>query len=391
MDAARTALVLTGGGARAAYQVGVLAAIRDILPDARKNPFPILCGTSAGAINAAALATMAEDFGLAVNRLHTIWANFHAHQVYRADTLGISLSGARWLASLMGGWLVKTTPRSLLDNTPLRELLGRHLNFDRIDSAIHSGALRSVSITCSGYGSGQSVSFYQGHGSHEDWQRSQRFGSRTRLGVDHLMASSAIPFVFPAVRINREFFGDGSMRQMAPISPAVHLGADKILVVGAGQREKPDHYREQGGRYPSLAQIAGHALSSIFLDSLSVDIERLTRINRTVALIPDEVRRQKGLTLRPIDVLEISPSQRLDHLAARHVRSLPWALRALLGNIGALNKRGGALASYLLFEASYTRALIDLGYRDVQERRDEVLAFLEVSPAQSQLSSTPAR
>ena len=205
------------------------------------------------------------------------------------------------------------------------------------------------------------------------------------------MASSAIPFVFPAVRINREFFGDGSMRQMAPISPAVHLGADKILVVGAGQREKPDHYREQGGRYPSLAQIAGHALSSIFLDSLSVDIERLTRINRTVALIPDEVRRQKGLTLRPIDVLEISPSQRLDHLAARHVRSLPWALRALLGNIGALNKRGGALASYLLFEASYTRALIDLGYRDVQERRDEVLAFLEVSPAQSQLSSTPAR
>ena len=385
------ALVLTGGGARAAYQIGVLMGVRDLLPDRRKNPFPIICGTSAGAINAAALATMAEDFGFAVNRLQSIWANFHAHQVCRADTLGISLSGARWLASLMGGWLVKTTPRSLLDNTPLRELLGRHLNFDRIDSAIHSGALRSVSITCSGYGSGQSVSFYQGHGSHEDWQRSQRFGSRTRLGVDHLMASSAIPFVFPAVRINREFFGDGSMRQMAPISPAVHLGADKILVVGAGQREKPDHYREQGGRYPSLAQIAGHALSSIFLDSLSVDIERLTRINRTVALIPDEVRRQKGLTLRPIDVLEISPSQRLDHLAARHVRSLPWALRALLGNIGALNKRGGALASYLLFEASYTRALIDLGYRDVQERRDEVLAFLEVSPAQSQLSSTPAR
>jgi len=180
------------------------------------------------------------------------------------------------------------------------------------------------------------------------------------------------------VHLNREWFGDGSMRQVAPVSPAIHLGADKILVIGAG-RMADENARPPAETYPSLAQIAGHALSSIFLDSMSVDLERMSRINNTLSLIPEPVRRDKGMSLRPIDVLVIAPSQRLDHLAARHARALPWPVRVLLSGIGAMNQNGGALTSYLLFERSYTKALIDLGYADTVARRDEVRRFLDLS------------
>jgi NTE family protein len=313
-----------------------------------------------------------------VDNLLQVWENFSAHQVYRADPAGIGVAGARWLSTLALGWLTRRAPRSLLDNSPLRRLLGESLDFSRIAHAIDSGALHSVSITCSGYSSGQSVSFFQGRAGLEGWRRSQRIGAPAAITLDHLMASSAIPFIFPAVHLNREWFGDGSMRQVAPVSPAIHLGADKILVIGAG-RLADENARPVGTTYPSLAQIAGHALSSIFLDSMSVDLERMSRINRTLTLIPESVRSENGVALRPIDVLVIAPSQRLDHLAARHARALPWAVRTLLRGVGAMNQNGGALTSYLLFEQTYTRALIELGYADTMARRDEVLQFLDVT------------
>lgn len=378
MTGSRTALILTGGGARAGYQIGVLKAIRELLREPRRNPFPILCGTSAGALNAASLAAAADDFGAGVDGLVRVWENFSAHQVYRADPAGIGLSGARWLSTLALGWLTRRAPRSLLDNVPLRGLLASRIDFSRIGRAIDSGALHSISITCSGYSSGQSVSFFQGRADIAPWRRSQRVGAPAEISLDHLMASSAIPFIFPAVHLNREWFGDGSMRQVAPISPAIHLGADRILVIGAG-RLADESARPKGETYPSLAQIAGHALSSIFLDSMSVDLERMNRINTTLSLIPDAVRRDKGTTLRPIEVLTIAPSQRLDHLAARHAQALPWPVRALLRGIGAMNPNGGALTSYLLFEQPYTRALIDLGYADTLARRSEVVEFLDLS------------
>ncbi len=368
--------MLAGGGARAAYQVGVLKAIRDLLPQPEHNPFPILCGTSAGAVNAATLAVFADNFDQGVQNLLEVWENMRAHLVYRCDPLSIARTAARWLSVMM--LLSRTSPRSLLDNTPLAAMLSRRLDFGRIQENIDSGALYSVSVTCSGYASGQSVSFYQGGPDVGAWERTHRLGCATPLRVEHLMASSALPFIFPAVMINREYFGDGSMRQIAPISPALHLGADRVMVIGTG-RQSSEEPRVGGSTYPSLAQIAGHAMNSIFLDSLNVDIERLQRINRTIALVPADVLRDSGNPLRKIEVLVISPSQPIERFAPLYLEELPRTLRFVLRGIGAMRSNGSNLASYLLFERGFCRALIDLGYQDTFERRGEVLEFLRAA------------
>lgn len=372
-----TALVLTGGGARAAYQVGVLLAVAKLSSNRRQNPFPILCGTSAGAINAASIACLADNFGKAVSVLASFWRNMHAGDIYRADPLGIGLSGARWLSTLTMGWLLRNPPRSLLDNAPLRELLTRHLDFRGIERSIANGALHALSISASGYESGDNINFFQGNPDAQPWRRVQRIGIRAEIGVEHLLASSAIPFIFPATKIHREYFGDGSMRQLAPISPAIHLGAERVLIVGAGRKNEHQE-RRRTDSHPSLAQIAGHALSSIFLDSLAVDIERMQRINRTLSAIPSETRRTSDIPLRPIRTLIISPSERLERIAAQNANSLPWAMKMMLGGIGGMNRRNGTLTSYLLFEKPYTRALIDLGYADTMARSQEVGDFLDL-------------
>ncbi|WP_306391154.1 patatin-like phospholipase family protein [Telluria beijingensis] len=378
-------MILTGGGARAAYQAGVLHAISRILQDAGRpaaySPFDIICGTSAGALNATALACRADNFAGGVRGLLAVWENVVTHAVYRADSLAVLRSGARWLSLLSFGWLLRkwhaAPPRSLLDNTPLAGLLHRALDLPRLDANLESGRLHALAITASSYSSGHHLTFYQSAARVEPWVRHQRMALPTQIGVEHLLASSAIPFVFPAVPLylagHREFCGDGSMRQAAPIAPAIHLGATRVLVVGAGRMGEPASLEPAQAGYPSLAQVAGHALSSIFLDSLAADVERLQRVNHTLARIPLEVR--ATMPLRQVDLLTIAPSEPLDDIAARHTASLPAPVRTLLGALGALETRGAALASYLLFEASYTRELIRLGEHDTLARRADVLEF----------------
>ena len=385
----KTALFLAGGGARAAYQIGVLQAILSLLSEygwsARQNPFEIICGTSAGAINATALACRADDFEESITHLLRIWRNLEVEQVYRADSIGVLRSGARWLSLLSFGWLLRKwhaqPPNSLLDNAPLVGLLHKMLDLPRLDQALSSGVLDALAVSASSYTGGSHVTFYQSARAIPPWRRAQRMSVQQQIGVDHLLASAAIPLIFPAVPLycndRCEYFGDGSIREVAPVSPAIHLGATKILVIGSGHVGGPQRNFAEYSGYPSLAQIAGHAMSSIFLDGLSVDLERIMRINGTLSLLTPEQRRQTPL--RQVNLLAITPSVPLDSLASRHVGSLPLPIRTLLSTIGATERRGGALASYLLFEASYTRSLIELGQIDTLSRRDEVLRFFDIN------------
>jgi NTE family protein len=371
----RVGLVLPGGGARAAYQVGVLRAVADLLPARSANPFPVVTGTSAGAVNATAIAVHADRFRVAIGNLERVWRNFQVGQVFRADSGTVIRSGLHWaLAMLSGGWLLPP-PRSLFDNSPLRELLRGQFDFAGIRRSIDAGHLDAIAMSAAGYSTGRSVSFYDSKPGCDPWSRTRRTGEPADLSLDHVMASVAVPFLFPPVSLGDEYYGDGAMREANPFSAAIHLGAQRLLVVGT--RNESRLQTPLPPVSPTFGQIFGYMLDALFSDGLYADLERLTQINQIV----DRVGALAGVgennvNLRRIDIMVIMPSRDLSEIARHHTASLPRALRTLLRTMGALNSGGGQLMSYLMFQDSYTRELIALGYQDAMKRSDDLLSFL---------------
>lgn len=372
-----TALVLPGGGARGAFQVGVLKALAELMPKGSPNPFAVISGTSAGAINSVVLASKARRFRVAVAELDRVWSNFRCHQVFRTNNLTMLKSSLHWLASIVLGGFLVGTPKSFLDNAPLRALLSRNVRFPRIDDAIVCGYLEAVAVTAASYATARSTTFFQAASGHDNWSRTRRVGVSGDLHLDHLMASIAVPMIFPPARINGEYFGDGAMRQATPLSPAVHLGADRILVIGV-RDETADKNPEPATKqeHPSFAQIAGYMLDASFMDGLYSDLERMTRINQLIDSVRPEHRSGSLRHMRAIDTMLVVPSKDLRVIAHKHRTELPFAVRALLHGIGGRGQGENRLLSFLMFEQAYTRELIELGYQDAMEVKDELRDFV---------------
>ena len=364
---------MSGGGAHAAYQVGVLRAIVRILPRHAENPFHIYCGTSAGALNCTALAAHADNLREGVQRLTRIWGHFQVEQVFMADWGSLSWTAARWVSAFVLGGFGRPLPLALLDRAPLEDLLATYLSLDHIAARIDAGLLHAVSVTALSYASGQSVTFFEGVPQLRSWSRADRVGVPAKLSLAHLLASSAIPFVFEPVALGDDYFADGSMRQTAPLSAALHLGARRLFVIGA-QSPVPEPTIPHKGP-PSVAQMAGHVLNSIFLETLDSDLERLERINQTVRVLGCHGP-ESSVGLSEIDCFTMHPSQNLFALATLHRDALPHSLRFFLGVLGGRRRSDSALSSYLLFERGYCRHLMALGYADAMRNAPAIRVFL---------------
>jgi NTE family protein len=369
-------LVLTGGGARAAYQVGALRALVELFGNG-PLPFPVVCGVSAGAINGSSLAAGADDFPAAVKHLTDTWLSLTPEHVYRTDALSLVSIGSGWFRGLTaGGTQPPRRYNHLLDTAPLRELLGREIRFDAIRENVERGLVRGVAVSATNYETGTSVTFFDGAASLNPWARSRRMGVRTPITLDQVMASSSIPIFFPPVQVGGSWYGDGGVRLTAPMSPALHLGADRVLVIGIRHPRTAEETLEinaaaQRDDLP-LSQILGVLMNAVFLDSLEPDIERVERVTEML----DRIQRPADSHLRPVHILLLQPSQDLASLAADQVMRFPRTLRFLLKGLGVSQNGGADLLSYLAFEQQYIERLVTLGYEDTRARFDEIREFV---------------
>ncbi len=363
-------LILTGGGARSAYQIGVLRALAQMLPGAR-NPFPVIVGTSAGAVAASVLAAEAHAWRHAVAGLERVWGNFRTEQVFYVDVPHMVRAGLHWTLALLSSGLVLSPPKAILDTAPLRALLGQEVDCGGIRRSIERGHLRACALCTTGYSSGQSVAYFSGRPQLAEWSRVQHVGRRSELTLDHIMASVAIPLLFSPIKLGAEFFGDGSMRQLNPLSPAIHLGADRLLIIGVSADQSSGVDGDATPTMPTAGDVFGFMLDTLFTDRIHGDLEHVERLNELVRTVPDT------RAVRRIETFMITPSVDPNEIAAQHVAAMPRGLRALLRVLGGRPEVSGhQLTSYLTFEAPYTQALIELGYRDAMSVRSALLPFV---------------
>jgi NTE family protein len=380
-------LVLSGGGARGAYQVGVMKAVAEIWGPRHPTPFKVVTGLSVGAINASGLACGAHNFQQAAGNLEKLWMSLTCARIYKTGFLPLTNCLLHWAGSFVFSSLGLRNPRALLDNSPLKQLLTSEMDLSALNRCLEHGLLDALAISASSYQNGQSVTFYDSRKNVPPWSRSRREGRPRVLTIKHVMASTALPFLFPAQRINKAYYGDGALRQTSPFSPAIHLGASKIFAVGGRDGEIDALENPDKPVYPSTGDVAGHLLDILFNDNLDMDLERLLRINKTLERLT-EVQKQ-SLSLRPIDTFMIRPSEDIRQITARNVDALPWTVKALIRGLGGW-KPPFLLPSYLMFEKGFIGDLIALGYRDGLAQKDAIADFLGPPPEGPRFRRRPA-
>ncbi len=385
ITATKTGLILSGGGARAAYQVGVLLGVSEILPAGSRQPFPIICGTSAGAINALGLAGQAGNFRARTRALASLWASLESESIYRTHFWGVARNALAILRAAVSPRYARRKPLALLDNSPLRELLTDAVKFTHIDRAMARGELEALAVTAINYNTGHTTTFCQGRQPVDPWMRAKRIAEPVDLSVDHLMASSALPTLFPATQIGNDWFGDGALRQTRPLSPAIRLGADRLLIIGVKEKERFGPEPERAPSPPTIPQVVGQMMNAMFLDAMEADLETLERINGFVATLEAYGHETEASTpLRDIDFLTISPSRSLAQIAREHINDLPRSMRWFLTATGSIKEGGsGGALSYILFEKRYCEALIELGYQDAMAKSAEIRDFFAISESSS--------
>lgn len=367
---------MSGGGARGAYQAGVVKALAEICKEiGRPDAFRVITGVSAGAINATFLAARHDDFLRSANKLADIWCHLNINQVFRTDIRSFGNIGFHWATDILtSGFVSSKRANFLLDASPLFQFLTDHIDFANIRRNLDSGLIDSVALSATDYANSTNITFVSSSQPYKDWKRTRRISEAAEIELHHVCASAAIPLFFAPVAIGDRYFGDGCLRNTAPLSPAIHLDADSLLVIGVQHTPPGEPQTPVQSAVPSIARILSVLLNSVLLDGVAIDVERLNRINNTMSLVPEADRKKAALRL--VNCLHISPSEDISAIAYQEYEKLPRSIRYLVGGLGNKDDAGN-LVSYLLFVPSYCERLTDLGYGDAQARREEIVPFIK--------------